>query len=161
MSATAFDAIPTAVAGALRTWPAVTALAGQRVYVNRGQALPAQRVNGINVRVEQAEQIQPLTGSGVLAWRTALQLECYSRSPVGGNAAEACNQLLQAVWQCLANHAVHDALRPIGVQALDIDPVISWEPFDEGDAPICCAVLRTTVRHLTRSNSLSTFEIPA
>lgn len=161
MSTTAFDAIPNAVAGALRTWPAVTALVGSRVYVNRGQVLPAQRVNGINVRIEQAEQIQPLTGSGVLAWRTALQIECYSRTPVGGNAAESCNQLLQAIWQCLADRAVHDALHPTGVQALDIDPAISWDQFDEGDAPICCAVLRMTVRHVTRFNSLSPFEIPA
>ena len=66
MSAIAFDAIPTAVADALRAWPALADLVGTRVYVNRSQTLPAQRVNGINVRVEQAESLQPLMGGGAL-----------------------------------------------------------------------------------------------
>lgn len=162
MSATTvFDAIPNAVAAALRSSPAVAALAGPRIYVNRGLVLPAQRVNGINVRVEQAE-VQPSSiGSSVMSWRTALQIECYSRAAAGGNAAEGCNALLDAAWQCLIGHGVHDALRSAGVQALDIDPAISWEQFDDGDGPICCAVLRTTVMHVTRSNSFSIFEIPA
>lgn len=159
MSAIAFDAIPTAVADALRAWPALADLVGTRVYVNRSQTLPAQRVNGINVRVEQAESLQPLMGGGALAWRTVLLVECYSRSAPGGNPSQACGPLLQAVWQCLAGGALQAALLPVGVQALDIDPVLSWEHFDDGDAPICCAVLRTTVRHLTPADSLTPFGI--
>ena len=158
MSAIAFDAIPASVADALRAWPALAALAGPRVYVNRGQALPVQRQNGINVRIEQSEALQPSTGRGPLAWRSVLTVECYARTAPG--VASTAGPLLQAVWQCLAAPEAGMALRSVGVQALDIDPAINFETFDDGAEPISCAILRTTVRHLTLSDSLTPFGIP-
>jgi hypothetical protein len=158
MSATAFDAIPAAVADTLRAWPDLAALVGSRVYVNRSQALPVQRVNGVNVRVEQAEVLQPSIGRGPLSWRTVLLVECYARTTSG--SASTAGPLLQAVWQCLANPESGAPLRSLGVQAIDLDPALSFETFDDGAEPISCAVLRTTVRHLTPFDSLTPFGLP-
>lgn len=136
---TAFKSISSALVSALAAAPA---LADGRIWSNRLRPLPAGSATAVVVR--QANSRGDEVVLGALDWATSFAIECYGRGPAGADPADAVDQLLKDVWARLS------AVDPgaLGAMAVAVAPGVEWQ-FDEGEAPMACAIAHLIVQHRT------------
>ena len=135
----AFVGLQAGLVAALTESPA---LAGGNITANRLRPIPASQSAAIVVRLDRSEGQQVVIGA--LDWSTEYTVECYARAPGGGEPAAAIDQLLVDTWERI------NALDATALGATDItvNPRVDWQ-YDDGEAPMVCAVIGLTVLHRT------------
>ena len=141
----AFLAIAQAIAAALASAPA---LAGVLVFQNRLRPLQEDQARAVVVRTERAAGQEIVLG--MLDWQTDYVIECYGRGATGADAGAAVDDLVQAVWQCLA--AVN--LSSFQVMGATLNPDIGWD-YGDAETPFACAMFRLQILHRTAAASLA------
>ncbi len=141
----AFLALRDAAVAALLVAPAV---ASGFVRAGRAVPLPAERPEGVFVRLGAHSGIAPFAGDGRVDWESSLILHLMARAPAGGNGETAVDSLLAAVYARLAATPA-----PGNADGWLIQTAIVYD-VDEADQTIGQVELRLRLQHRTASADL-------
>lgn len=128
---------------------AAPALAGGFVKAGRALPLPAERAEGVFVRIGRNVGDAPFAGDDRVDWETEIVCQCVVRAAAGVDGEAAVDALVASVYGRLAA-----APAPEHAEAWTRAPAIAFD-VDEADQTIGSAELRIRVRHRTTSTSLT------
>ena len=142
----AFLALRDAAVAALLVAPAV---ASGFVRAGRAVPLPAERPEGVFVRLGAHSGTAPFVGDGRVDWESAVILHLMARAPAGGDGETAVDSLLASVYARLAATPA-----PGNTDGWLVEPAVVYD-VDEADQTIGQVELRLRLQHRTASADLT------